>query len=29
MRCDFDFAAANNDVRLRNVSFRCCTDTAP
>jgi hypothetical protein len=29
MRCDFDFAAANNDVRLRNVSFRCCTNSAP
>jgi MYXO-CTERM domain-containing protein len=29
MRCDFAFSAANNDVRLRNIGFRCCTTTAP
>ena len=29
MRCDFSFSAANNDVRLRNIGFRCCTTTAP
>ncbi len=29
MRCDFDFAAAADGVRLRNVGFRCCADSAP
>ena len=29
LRCDFDFAAAKNAVRLRNVGFRCCSNTAP
>jgi hypothetical protein len=29
MRCDFAFAAANDEVRLRNVGFRCCTNDAP
>ena len=29
LRCDFDFAAAKNAVRLRNVGFRCCSNNAP
>jgi hypothetical protein len=29
MRCDFDFAVASDTVRLRNVGFRCCSDTRP
>jgi hypothetical protein len=29
MRCDFDFAAASDTVRLRNIGFRCCSATQP
>lgn len=29
MRCDFEFSVAPADVRVRNVGFRCCSDTDP
>jgi formylglycine-generating enzyme required for sulfatase activity len=29
LRCDFDFSLAEDDVRLPNVGFRCCSDGNP
>jgi len=29
MRCDYDLAAANRDIRLPTIGFRCCSTTAP
>jgi hypothetical protein len=29
LTCEFDFAVAPPDIRLRNIGFRCCTDEEP
>ncbi len=29
LRCDFDFAAANDTFKFQNVGFRCCSSEAP